>query len=100
MYKRIKFSSRALNTNEGRRAVLNYYVIIGTRQNSSDGLPVTAYGCEIEMTYPFSARMPESGRIEGIYESRGDIDRLMAKLCEGLVTPCTLYDIVYDHISE
>ncbi|MBR2741973.1 MAG: hypothetical protein IKD89_00095 [Clostridia bacterium] len=100
MYKRIKYSSRALNTDEGRRAVLNYYVIIGTRQNSSDGFPAAAYGCEIEMMYPFSDLKSESQRIEGICESREDIDRLMGKLCEGLVTPCTLYDIVYDHISE
>ena len=78
MYKRIKMSSTTQNIGGGAPAVLNYYMIVNRD----------------------AAEKNESSRIYGISPEKERVERLIGRLSAGAVTPCTLYDIVYDHISE
>lgn len=94
MYKRIKMSSTTQNIGGGAPAVLNYYMIVN---RGADG---EEYGCEVELIRPDAAEKNETSRIYGISPERELVERLIGRLSAGAVTPCTLYDIVYDHISE
>ena len=100
MHQRIKASTANLHLVDSPPIILNYYILISTGYKEENGEPITIYGCEVEMEYPDSHRDKEAKSVAGIFQSRHEIEKFVEKLHDGLVTPCTLYDLVYDYISK
>lgn len=99
LLERIKSSTTEFNITGSDTAILNYYILISTGYKSDDGKPITIYGCEVELLYPNSTHPPEVKSVAGIFQSLNEIERFVKKLHANRVTPCTLYDLVYDYIS-
>ncbi|MBQ3379536.1 MAG: hypothetical protein IJG50_06690 [Clostridia bacterium] len=100
MYERIKASSITQNSGSDMPFVLNYYMLISKSETTDEKDTLTEYGCEISLEYPNAPQMNESSFIRSISCDRRFTERLIGRLIDGAVTPCTLFDIVYDHISE
>ena len=100
MHRRIKASTANLHLVDNEPMLLNYYILISTGYKTDDKTPIRIYGCEVESEYPDSDREPEVKSFAGIFQSRREIEEFVEKLRDGHVTPCTLYDLVYDYISR
>ena len=82
----------------GDRIVL-YYFTNEKKIHTSDGI-VTKYGVGIIMytQSPNERTRREKKSVEGIFRTKEEAERFADVLCNGLVTPITLDDIVADAV--
>ncbi len=67
---------------------LSYYLLDGEN----------TYGIEVEKKY--NDTVEESKAIYDICEQKNEVFEFLNKICDGNVTPTTLYDVVVDWIDE
>ena len=96
MYRTEKVNVEEVNKNY----ILEYYLIDEERSFNTGNINYMCYGVEIRMREENADNYCESQTADKLFSSKDLAINFLTKLADCHVTPCTLEDVVSDHLIE
>lgn len=81
------------------KCVLEYYLVHTKHTFEGKNISFLCYGVEVRLRREMSESYDEIRAAEEIFASKEMAMTFLDKLADGLVTPCTLEDVIVDSLS-